>query len=82
MNKQELVGYNANLSHSVHEPELYQMCFRSIFVFEMLHNGYGFPPDYNITAVDTLSGQKLGWALGSILYEVNTLPWMSGKVFL
>jgi len=29
----------------------------------------------NITATDVVMGQKVGWALGSMLYEINTLPW-------
>lgn len=30
--------------------------------------------DY-ITATNVVAGQKVGWALGSMLYEINTLPW-------
>ena len=29
----------------------------------------------NITATHIVNGQKIGWALGSMLYEINTLPW-------
>jgi hypothetical protein len=29
----------------------------------------------NITATNVINGQKVGWALGSMLYEINTLPW-------
>lgn len=77
MTLEELTEYNNNLKRgSVNdEEELAQMCFRSVFVFEMLTTGYGFPTDYEITAVDTLNGYKLGWSLGSVLYEVNSLPW-------
>ncbi len=28
-----------------------------------------------ITAKDVVNGHKVGWALGSMLYEINTLPW-------
>lgn len=31
--------------------------------------------DDNITATNVVEGQKVGWALGSMLYEINTLPW-------
>lgn len=41
----------------------------------MLRNGYGFEMEDNITATDVVNGQKVGWALGSMLYEINTLPW-------
>ena len=73
---EELQAYNKELSDPISDPfELGQYCFRSIFVYQILHNGYGFPDDSRITAVDILNGRKLTWALGSILYEINTLPW-------
>ena len=78
MTDQELRDYNDLLESPVKGETLYQYCFRSLFVYEMLHTGYGFPLDYEITAADTLNNQKLGWALGSILYEINTLPWEFG----
>jgi hypothetical protein len=28
-----------------------------------------------ITAINVIKGQKVGWALGAMLYEINTLPW-------
>ena len=31
--------------------------------------------DDKITATNVVAGQKVGWALGSMLYEINTLPW-------
>jgi hypothetical protein len=52
------------------------MCFRSTYVFELLHTGYGFPLDESITAANVVDGHKIGWALGSMLYEINTLPWI------
>ena len=29
----------------------------------------------NITAMNVVMGQKVGWSLGSMLYEINILPW-------
>jgi len=52
-----------------------QMCFRASYIFQVLHNGYGFQMTDNITATDVVNGHKVGWALGSMLYEINTLPW-------
>lgn len=76
MNWIDIKSYNANLTDPITDDlELAQYCFRSTFVHQILRNGYGFKDDYKITAVDVLDGQKLGWALGSILYEINTLPW-------
>ena len=60
------------------QEELIQYCFRATLTFEMLHSGYGFPEDYEVESADVVNGQKLGWALGSILYEINTLPWEFG----
>ena len=40
-----------------------------------MRNGYGFKMEDNITATNVINGQKVGWALGSMLYEINTLPW-------
>ena len=51
------------------------MCFRGTFVASFLIDGVGFPESYYITALTILNGQKVGWALGSMLYEINTLPW-------
>jgi Golgi nucleoside diphosphatase len=73
---EELQAYNKQLPGPIDDPyELAQYCFRSVFVYQILRNGYGFPDDSFITAVDVLNGRKLTWALGSILYEINTLPW-------
>jgi hypothetical protein len=69
---QQMKSYNNNLTAPVSDDDLLQYCFRSTFVYQILRNGYGFHDDYKITAVDVLDGQKLGWALGSILYEINT----------
>mmetsp|Transcript_10997 Transcript_10997/g.22199 ORF Transcript_10997/g.22199 Transcript_10997/m.22199 type:complete len:760 (-) Transcript_10997:253-2532(-) len=55
--------------------ELAQMCFRSIFAYHMLRDGFEFGDDYQLTAIDVIDGHKLGWALGCMLYEINTLPW-------
>jgi hypothetical protein len=59
------------------------MCCRAAFVTTFLINGVGFPLDYNVTALDVVNGQKLGWALGSmLLYEINSLPWEFKKRYL
>jgi len=54
-------------------------CFFPAFAFAMLHHGHGFDLDRNFTAIETMDYQgtllKVGWQLGAILYEINTLPW-------
>eukprot|EP00536_Pseudo-nitzschia_multiseries_P017734 jgi/Psemu1/248329/estExt_Genewise1.C_17760003 len=73
----ELREYNAkNPLYTVkRDADLAQFCFRSIFVYHLLRNGWEFGDDYELTAVDVIDGHKLGWALGCMLYEINTLPW-------
>jgi hypothetical protein len=56
--------------------DLLKMCFNSAFAFQLLYTGIGFQMDDNITGSDVVNGQKVGWALGSMLYEINILPWM------
>jgi hypothetical protein len=69
---QSLQKYNKNLSEPISDVyELSQFCFRSVFAYQILRNGYGFAEDFKLTAVDVLNDQKLGWALGSMLYEIN-----------
>mmetsp|Transcript_32063 Transcript_32063/g.67403 ORF Transcript_32063/g.67403 Transcript_32063/m.67403 type:complete len:679 (-) Transcript_32063:215-2251(-) len=73
---EQMVQYNlANPNITLSENDLATYCFHAAYVHEILRNGYGFQPNDHITATDVLNGQKVGWALGSILYEINTLPW-------
>lgn len=82
MNLDELREYN---SHSrkkdrLDDEELPLMCFRCTFVFALLHYGYGFHKSNSIMAVHAVDGHKVTWALGSMLYEINTLPWQYEQV--
>jgi len=72
----ELKEYNANLKSPIKEElVLAQFCFRSNFVYQLLRHGWEFGDEYVMTAADVINGQKMGWALGCMLYEINTLPW-------
>lgn len=44
-----------------------------VYVFQLLGKGYGFKMDDHITATDVISGPNPGWALGAMMYEINTL---------
>lgn len=68
----ELKAYDKKLPEQHDEDSLKQMCFRSLFVYHLLAEGWGFGDDYTLNAVDVINGQKLGWALGCMLYEINT----------
>ena len=71
-----LVQYNeGNQQNIFTEEELKTYCFRAAYVHEILRSGYGFKSDEYVIATDVVNGQKVTWALGSILYEINTLPW-------
>lgn len=73
MSHKDLVAFN---NGRMDENDVLLMCFRAAFIFELLVDGYGFKLEHNITATDVVAGQKVGWALGSMLYEINTLPWI------
>lgn len=79
----ELTEYNQKLMNPVADPDVLKaMCFRTTFVTAFLIDGVGFPETYHVTALDVVNGQKLGWALGSMLYEINALPWEIEKKYL
>ncbi|GKZ00882.1 hypothetical protein MPSEU_001039900 [Mayamaea pseudoterrestris] len=50
-------------------------CFRSAYAFQLLHSGYGFGMNDTIRATKVINGHKISWALGAMLYEINTMPW-------
>ena len=51
-------------------------CFLVSYTYALLVEGYGFRPDQSITVLDQVRGNKVGWPLGAILYELNTMPWV------
>jgi Golgi nucleoside diphosphatase len=71
MTHDELVIFNDGKDSD----DLDSFCFQSAYVFQLLHNGFGFQMTDSIRAVEVLNGHKVGWALGAMLYEINTLPW-------
>jgi hypothetical protein len=73
MSSSELEAFN---NGRLDPDESIKTCFQSVYAFELLSTGFGFHLDDNITATDVVNGQKIGWALGSMLYEINTLPWI------
>eukprot|EP00614_Pseudopedinella_elastica_P000720 CAMPEP_0172594030 /NCGR_PEP_ID=MMETSP1068-20121228/13289_1 /TAXON_ID=35684 /ORGANISM="Pseudopedinella elastica, Strain CCMP716" /LENGTH=364 /DNA_ID=CAMNT_0013391801 /DNA_START=1082 /DNA_END=2172 /DNA_ORIENTATION=+ len=64
--------------------EVKEACFLGAFSFALLYHGHSFDERRTFTAVETMQYQnppqspttlKVGWQLGAILYEINTLPW-------
>lgn len=45
------------------------MVFYYIFV-----DGYGFTDEHVLTVVDQVNGNKVGWPLGAMIFEINALP--------
>jgi hypothetical protein len=72
MSHDELVQFN---NGTTEEADLDSYCFRSAYVFQLLHRGYGFQMNDTIRATKVIDGHKVGWPLGSMLYEINTMPW-------
>ena len=71
---EQLKGYNTQFPKPLikTEGELAQMCFRSVFLYQLLKYGWGFEDNYKLIATDIINGHKTGWALGCMLYEINT----------
>lgn len=74
----QLQTYNSKRVKPLAPTDLLQCCFQATLAAAMLIEGVKFPLDKTVTAIDVINGQKLGWALGSMLYEINTLPWKFG----
>jgi hypothetical protein len=71
----ELKQYDKIYGKPTDPEELPNMCFLASYAHSMLSKGYGFSSETNITTASVINGQKVGWALGASLYEINTLPW-------
>jgi hypothetical protein len=57
------------------EEMLPYFCFLSSYAYVLLVDGYGFKENSTLTVLDQVNGNKVGWPLGAILYEINSLPW-------
>ncbi len=74
----ELQKYNNKRAKPLAVTDLLQCCFQATLAAAMMIEGVRFPLNKTVTAIDVINGQKLGWPLGSMLYEINTLPWKFG----
>jgi hypothetical protein len=73
MNWTELVAFNDG--RKKHNETLQNYCFLTTYAYSMLTTGYGFHLEDHITTATVIGGHKVGWPLGSTLYEINTLKW-------
>ncbi len=64
---------NHMLCKSSQKDILWNSCFLNTYGLALLQEGYGFKKENVIRFVNTIAGYKVGWALGSMLYEVMYL---------
>jgi Golgi nucleoside diphosphatase len=76
MSWSQLLNYNKGLPDPLKTDELWNLCFMGSYALTLMTEGYGFSLDSRVQFVDELAGYKVGWALGSMLYEINSLPWV------
>jgi hypothetical protein len=51
-------------------------CFLSSYTYILLTEGYGFPKNETFTVLDEVNNNKVSWAFGAIMHEINTMPWV------
>jgi hypothetical protein len=71
----EVNSFSLNENHQEFLENLPNFCFLVSYIVVLLQDGYHFPSDQKIMIIDQYNGNKVGWALGAILYEINELPW-------
>mmetsp|Transcript_22590 Transcript_22590/g.33034 ORF Transcript_22590/g.33034 Transcript_22590/m.33034 type:complete len:510 (-) Transcript_22590:336-1865(-) len=77
MSYKDIKIYSSKLKSTIKKNELIPYyCFLSAYITVLLENGYGFTSNQTFTVIDNVAGHKVGWALGSMLYEINGLPYI------
>ncbi|XP_030637358.1 ectonucleoside triphosphate diphosphohydrolase 7-like [Chanos chanos] len=50
-------------------------CFKSAWMYEVLHSGFNFPKDYpNLRTAQLVYDKEVQWTLGAILFKTRFLP--------
>lgn len=50
-------------------------CFKSAWMYEVLHSGFRFPIDYpDLRTAQLVYDKEVQWTLGAILYKTRFLP--------
>ncbi|XP_040419645.1 LOW QUALITY PROTEIN: ectonucleoside triphosphate diphosphohydrolase 7 [Cygnus olor] len=61
-------------SHADEHRVKYQ-CFKSAWMYQVLHQGFRFPPDYpSLRTAQLVYDREVQWTLGAILYKTRFLP--------
>lgn len=50
------------------------ICLDLVFIYQLLHEGYGIPENRQILSGQTINGYETGWTLGSALSVVEAAP--------
>ena len=79
MSRDQVEQFNGGI---VDDDELNDYCFKSVYVFELLFSGYGFQMGEFVTFSEVVNGQKVGWPLGAMLYEVRASSNVIGEDLL
>uniref|UniRef100_A0A669DDK6 Ectonucleoside triphosphate diphosphohydrolase 7 n=1 Tax=Oreochromis niloticus TaxID=8128 RepID=A0A669DDK6_ORENI len=62
-------------SKQADDSRLKYQCFKSAWVYEVLHSGFRFPTDYpNLKTAQLVYDKEVQWTLGAILYKTRFLP--------
>ena len=72
----DMNSFATDENHQEFLENLPNFCFLISYIVVLLQDGYHFPSDQKIMIIDQYNGNKVGWALGAILYEINELPWL------
>jgi hypothetical protein len=73
----DIVLYDATLTYlktAKHSSLLPYYCFLTSYMVVLLEDGYGFTDNNTLSTQDEIKGNKVGWAYGAMLYEINSLP--------
>ncbi|XP_005940017.1 ectonucleoside triphosphate diphosphohydrolase 7 [Haplochromis burtoni] len=62
-------------SKQADDSRLKYQCFKSAWVYEVLHSGFRFPTNYpNLKTAQLVYDKEVQWTLGAILYKTRFLP--------
>ncbi|XP_059113733.1 ectonucleoside triphosphate diphosphohydrolase 7 [Peromyscus eremicus] len=66
---------NGLFSSHADEHRLKYQCFKSAWMYQVLHEGFHFPYDYpNLQTAQLVYDREVQWTLGAILYKTRFLP--------
>lgn len=66
---------NKLFSQQADESRLKYQCFKSAWMYEVLHSGFRFPSEYrSLRTAQLVYDKEVQWTLGAILYKTRFLP--------